>query len=112
MATPDHTVLARPSYPSGGTFIPRSDRPPRSADSVEVSPPGHRGKVADIAIAVYTLERLLMDSDAYAHAQAHGLPSKPLRWPLSPYFSEHLREALYYLDQYARMLGRKSGMSP
>jgi len=58
-------------------------------------------------MAVYALTRLLTEHVECQQALDHGSPMGLSPWPLPPMYKEGLTNALYYLNQYARLLGRE-----
>jgi len=106
MATHDHTVRIRSSVPPDDTFTPPLGDAARTRavwpETLRLSTRRTRG---DIALAVLTLTRLLVDSEQCRDAQARGFPGRPLPWPLAVAVTASLGAAICCLQRYARLLG-------
>ena len=98
MATHDHTVRARPSFPDDDTLTELPSASP-SADKAGL-PPQSSDRI-DTAIAVLTLVRLRTDSERYRKARLWGFPAKPLDYPLSAEVTAALTIAIRCLEQAA-----------
>jgi len=105
MATPDHTVPARPSLPPDGTRTPHPGRPPSSgkAKVTQRRSPDRDG----IAVAVFALTCLLIESEASERGLEAPAPDALGSWPLSSRYVVGVSAAIDYLNQYARLLGRE-----
>ncbi|WP_109126345.1 hypothetical protein [Dyella sp. C11] len=102
MAVHDHTAPARPDFPRGDAFsdlpVRRNTAHGRQAHSL------HLSNLDDVALALYSLERLRSANERCRKAQAWGFPVSPPEWPFSAFFSEGLTTAIQCLNQYARHL--------
>ena len=107
MATPDHTVLARPPNPLGGKSTPSLGRPRRSADTVGKSWQQVALKLASIQAAMNEIAALVVESEVARKAHARGDSMRPGHWPLPQGCAENLIAAIRLLDQYAELLRRE-----
>ena len=107
MAAPDHTALARPPNPPGGTSTRTLGRPRRSADTVEKSRQQVALKLASIQEAMNEIAALVVESEVARKARARGNPMRPGYWPLPQGCAENLVVAIRLLGQYAELLRRE-----
>lgn len=107
MATPDHTVLARPPNPLGGKSIPSLGRPRRSPDTVGKSWQQVALKLAAIHVAMNEIAALVVENELARKTHARGESMRSGCWPLPQVCEENLVAAMRLLDQYAELLRRE-----
>jgi len=107
MATPDHTVLARPPNPLGGKSTPSLGRPYGSPDTVGKSRQQVALKLAAIEASAHEIALLVIESEEAHRADTNGEVMRKGCWPLPKVCTEKLVAAIRLLDQYAELLRRE-----
>lgn len=107
MATPDHTVLARPPNPLGDKSIQSIGSPRRSADTVGKSRQQVILRLAAINAAMNDIALLVVESEEARSAKARGESVRSGCWPLPLQCSENLVSAVRHLNQYAELLSHE-----
>ncbi|MFC4764268.1 hypothetical protein [Dyella koreensis] len=104
MATPDHTVVARPSVPSDGYPSNPLGRPFYLADTAGHPQQRRAAQLGGIAMAINAITCLLANSEAFRDAQANSVSVEPGHWPLTATCTEGLFAGVFFLAQYAESL--------
>lgn len=107
MATPDHTVLARPPNPLGDKSIQSIGRPRRVTGTVGKSRQQLTLRLAAINAAMNDIALLVVESEEARSAEAHGEPMRSGCWPLPQLCAENLVAAIRLLNQYAELLSHE-----